>query len=417
VPAAAPGDWTTYHHDNGRTGVAPDLGPLGTLSRAWTAALDGAVFGQPLVVGARVFAATENDTVFALDAATGAVVWSAHVGTPVRRSALPCGNIDPLGITSTMVYDESTNLLFALAEQTGAQHMLVSIDATTGQVVAQRPAEPPMGDRVAHQQRAALNLLGGRVYIAYGGLFGDCGNYIGSVVSLPTTGTGALTSFAIPTQREAGIWAPGGGTLVGGNLVYAVGNGAATSGTYDGSDSVVAVTPQLQLADRFAPTTWPQDNAADLDLGSMTPALVGSFVYADGKRGTAYTLRANQFGGIGGQIAQNAVCRAFGGPAVNADTVYVPCADGLRAVRVTSTGQLQVLWRGPATGRGSPVVGGGAVWVVDYDGGTLFALDPATGAVRQQIAIGTAPHFASPTLSGTRAYVGTVSGVVAIGGA
>jgi DNA-binding beta-propeller fold protein YncE len=97
--------------------------------------------------------------------------------------------------------------------------------------------------------------------------------------------------------------------------------------------------------------------------------------------------------------------------------VYVPCADGLRAVRVTTTGQLQVLWRGPATGRGSPVVGGGAVWVVDYDGGTLFALDPATGAVRQQIAIGTAPHFASPTLSGTRAYVGTVSGVVAIGGA
>jgi hypothetical protein len=274
-----------------------------------------------------------------------------------------------------------------------------------------------MGDRVAHQQRAALNLLNGRVYVAYGGLFGDCGNYIGSVVSLPTTGAGAPVTFAIATRREAGIWAPGGGSVVGGNLVYAVGNGAATSGAYDGSDSVVALTPQLQLADRFAPTTWPQDNAADLDLGSMTPAMVGGFVFADGKRGTAYTLRTGQFGGIGGQVAQTSVCRAFGGPAVSGDTVYVPCADGLRAVRVTATGQMQVLWRGPAAGRGSPVVGGGAVWVVDYDAGTLFALDPATGAARQQIAIGVAPHFASPTLSGARAYVGTLSGVVAIAGA
>jgi len=37
--------------------------------------------------------------------------------------------------------------------------------------------------------------------------------------------------------------------------------------------------------------------------------------------------------------------------------------------------------------------------------------------VRAQLTIGTAPHFASPTLSGSRAYVGTNSGVVAVGGA
>ena len=131
---AAAGDWATYHHDNARTGVAPGLAPLGTLSRAWTTTLDGPVYGQPLIVGGRVFAATENDTVYALDAATGATAWSAHVGTPVPRSALPCGDIDPLGITSTMVYDPATNLLFALAERTGARHILVSIDATSGQV-------------------------------------------------------------------------------------------------------------------------------------------------------------------------------------------------------------------------------------------------------------------------------------------
>src|SRR5262245_52680725 len=94
-PLAA-GDWTTYHRDNARTGAAPDLAPLGTPAVAWHAQLDGAVYGQPLVVGDRILAATENDTVYSLDAATGAVRWSAHVGEPVRRSSLPCGNIDPL---------------------------------------------------------------------------------------------------------------------------------------------------------------------------------------------------------------------------------------------------------------------------------------------------------------------------------
>jgi polyvinyl alcohol dehydrogenase (cytochrome) len=78
---------------------------------------------------------------------------------------------------------------------------------------------------------------------------------------------------------------------------------------------------------------------------------------------------------------------------------------------------MQVLWRGPSTAKGSPVVGGGAVWVVDYDGGTLFALDPATGSVRQQISVGVCPHFTSPTLADDRAYVGTTTGVVAVAGA
>jgi polyvinyl alcohol dehydrogenase (cytochrome) len=415
--AAVDGDWTTYHRDNARSGVAAGLAPLGTLSRAWTATLDGAVYGQPLAVGDRIFAATENDTVYALDASTGAVVWSTHVGTPVPRSSLPCGNIDPLGITSTMVYDPETGLLFALAERTGPEHVLVSIDAATGQVSEERAAEPPRGDVIAHQQRAALNLLDDRVYIAYGGLAGDCANYIGSVVSLPTTGPAALDSYAVPTTREAGIWAPGGATVVGDNLLYAVGNGESTSGAYDGSDSVLALSPDLQLTDRFAPSTWAADNASDLDLGSMTPALVGSYVYADGKRGTAYTMRSGSLGGIGGQVAQATVCRAYGGAAVDADTVYAPCSDGPRAVRIDSAGGMQVLWRGPSTAKGSPVVGGGAVWVVDYDGGTLFALDPATGSVRQQISVGVCPHFTSPTLANDRAYVGTTTGVVAVAGA
>src|SRR5690349_21065396 len=60
-------DWPTYHRDNARAGVAPDLPAVASATRAWQAKLDGAVYGQPLVVGRRVLAATENDIVYALD--------------------------------------------------------------------------------------------------------------------------------------------------------------------------------------------------------------------------------------------------------------------------------------------------------------------------------------------------------------
>jgi outer membrane protein assembly factor BamB len=406
-------DWPTYHHDNARTGVAPSFPTVGTASVAWTARLDGAVFGQPIVVGGTVYAATENDTVYALDPASGKARWSRHLGTPVPKRDLPCGDIDPLGITGTMVYDPATGLVFALAESTGGHHTLYGIDATSGAVRVTRAAEPPKGDPIAHQQRSALTLLDGKVYIAYGGLAGDCANYIGSVVAVPTVGDGPVISYAVPTSREAGIWSPGGAVVLGDHLLYAVGNGESTSG-YDGSDSVLSLDAQLRLTDRFSPATWPDDNAHDLDLGSMSPAVVGSHVLIAGKRGTAYVLNAGHFGGVGGQVAQAEVCKAFGGSVVAGDTVYVPCTDGTRAVRVDPAGTPHVLWHAAIPARGAPVLGGGAIWVVDYDAGLLYLLDPASGAVRQKLSIGTAPHFASPTLAGEQAYVGTVTGVVAV---
>ena len=412
------GDWPTYHRDNARDGNATDLAPLSTLSVDWTTTLDGAVYGQPLVVGGRIFAATENDTVYALDPDTGGTVWSAHVGAPEPLSDLPCGNINPLGITSTMVYDPDTNRVFAVAETTGGAHTLFGINAGTGAVEVQVPVEPPLGDPKAHQQRGALTLLAGRVYIGYGGLFGDCGEYIGSVVSVTTGGAGKL-SYAVPTTREAGIWGTAGAVVDGDHLLYAVGNGESTTG-YDGSDSVISLSPDLQRTDFFAPTDWATQNAGDEDLGSMTPALVGQYVYADGKAGIGYVLRHDNLGGIGGEVSDlNNACDAFGGSAVSGNTVYLPCTTGPRAVVIGDDGTARELWRASTSvpAEGSPVIGGGAVWVVDNNGGVLYALDPGTGAALAQIRVGQAPNFASPTLSGDRAYVGTRTGVTAVGGA
>ncbi len=411
-----PGDWPVYHRDGARSGSAPGTPPPGPLRRAWSARLDGAVYGQPLVVHGRVIAATEGDSLYALDARTGKVLWRRTVGTPVAGSDLPCGNIAPLGITGTPAYDPATGLVFAVAEITGGRHVLVGVDPGDGRVLVRREAEPPRGDRLAHQQRGALAVWRGRVYIPYGGLDGDCSSYVGAVVSVPVTGSGPTASYAVPTARMGGIWAPGGPVVDGDRLLVSVGNGAST-GTYDGSDSVVALDAGLRRTDFFAPASWAADNARDADLGSLTPVRTGGHILIAGKSGTGYVLAAGRLGGVGGQVSSATVCPAYGATATDGAAVYVPCHGALRQLTVDSGGSIRLGWRMPLRSAGSPVTGGGAVWVVDYSDGELYALDAATGAVRRKTALGSVPHFVSPVLSGGRVLVGTLGGVTALDGA
>ena len=419
-PSAGAWDWPNYHRDPAHTGFAGATPPAGQLSIAWTRRLDGAVYGQPLAVGGLVIAATEGDSVYGLDRATGRVRWRAHVGTPVPLASLPCGNIDPLGITGTPVYDPATKLVYAVAETVGYHHVLVGVSVTSGRIAVRRDIPAPDGQPRFDQQRAALTLAGGRVYVAFGGLYGDCGPYRGSIVGVPASGSGPLISYLVPTAREGGIWSAGGLPVGRGGTLYAgVGNGAATGGAYDDSDSVTALSPGLRRTGIFAPAAWAADNASDLDLGSLSPVLLpGGLVLSVGKRGTGYLLDGARLGGVGGQLAQGPVCPAFGGAAARGTVAYVPCASGGMAAVDTAGHRIRVLWRGPASAAGSPVIGGGAVWVADWDAGVLYQLDPATGRVRRRIALGSPlPHFASPSLSGPFALIGTMSGVTAVAGA
>lgn len=411
--AVGASDWVTFHRDNARSGVAADVTHPAKLSVAWRARLDGAVYGQPLLLGGMVLAATENDSVYAFSPADGHVLWHTALGRPEPLSALPCGDIDPLGVTATMAYDPATGSLFVLAETEGRHHILSALDPATGSVRWTRPAEPAAGVAADAQQRGALTVAFGRVYIPYGGLAGDCGNYVGSIVAIPTTGTGKQLSYGVPTPRNGGIWTPGGLVVHGQRLLAAVGNGEET-GLYDGSDSVLALTADLKRADFFAPTQWAADNAADLDLGSMSPAVVGGYVLIAGKRGTGYVLNPDHLGGIGGQVAQTPLCAAYGTAAVDGATAYLPCHGGIRAVTAGPDG-VAVLWQAdPQSAGDPPTVGGGAVWSMDDGAGVLHALDQRTGRQIAQIDVGKAPHFASPTLAPDRAYVGTLDGVTAV---
>jgi polyvinyl alcohol dehydrogenase (cytochrome) len=420
-------DWTTFGHDAARTGRAtaqhfrPDPGP-GRAVR-----LDGPVYGQPLIVGDTVFAATENDSVYALSAADGSIFWRAHLAEPFHPR--DCGNIQPLGITGTPVYDHGR--LFVVAEDSGAHHVLTALDAASGTVTAQTTVDPPGTNRADVQQRPALSVVDGSVQAAFGGLFGDCGTYTGAVATvrfgtppMMDGGAGApppRPAFEPPvwypasTSGRGGVWAPGGAPTLDGRSYYSVGNGNAQgSAPWDGSDSVVALTADGRRAAAFAPATWAADNAADADLGSMNPALVGGHVLIAGKAGVGYLLDPADLGGGVADAAHSAPafehCHGFGAAAVEGAVAYVPCAEGVTGIRVGADGAGTVLWHATAPATGSPSIGSGFVWSTDPSAGVLYALDAATGAVAGRTPTGALPHFASPAISADRIVLGTSDG-------
>ncbi len=179
---------------------------------------------------------------------------------------------------------------------------------------------------------------------------------------------------------------------------------------------MLELSPSLRLEQYFAPASWPADNAGDLDL-STEPALLGDGgVVAAGKSRIAYLLDGPRLGGIGGQQASlSSICRADvdGGVAWVGTSVFLPCLSGIIAVRADeSPASLHRLWSS-GTGGGPPIVAGGRVWTISQ-AGTLYGLDPATGATRQQASIGVpANHFPTPGVGDGLLLAATTNEVVA----
>ena len=363
--------------------MSSDQDALGGVQLAWTSVeLDGKlIYAQPLVVGDRVLVATEGNTVASLDAATGAVAWSTDLGAPVPKSDLPGGNIDPSGITGTPLVDVSSNTIFVVAFlRTGPHHELFALDLATGTVLWHRAIDPPGLSPRVEQQRGALALSGGRIYVAFGGLSGDIGQYKGAVVSTPADGSGTLASYIVPTSRMGGIWNPTGPVVGSNGDLWVVTGNTASQTTFDYGNAVIRLSTGLSVLDYFAPTNWASLNAADLDISSLGPVLLpGGRVLAVGKSGTAYLLDAGNLGHVSAALATTGIGSApFGTAAVMGSRVFVPCSGALKAVDV-SANRVQVAWS-VSGGAGSPIVAAGYVWTLAYDG-KLKAVDPTNGSV------------------------------------
>jgi hypothetical protein len=301
---------------------------------AFKASFDGDMWAAPLYLesgpsGKGVFfAVTTSNNVFALDETSGNTVWMKNIGTPAGKPgpAAKCGSIFPLGIISTPVIDAEAGTIFvagaigdsgqilrhevhALSVDDGTERSGGwPVDVTTISAGSLKFSPQPQN------QRSALSLVSGTVYVAYGGHIGDCGQYHGWVIGIDSKDPSKRGGWA--TQGEAeGIWAAG-GMASDGNGVFAVtGNSHAGAITADHANSdgeqVVRVTG-FGMFDRAAknlyfPASWKQMDTDDADFGASSPMMLtvpGStpttYVLAISKDGHLYLLDSSNLGGMAG---------------------------------------------------------------------------------------------------------------------
>ena len=422
--------WTVYHGNALSTGVSSALKSVTTTKPAWTSAvLSGEIYGEPLVYAGDVFVATENDTVYALTSTHGSVVWSRHVASAVPSTDLPCGNISPTeGITGTPVIDPSRNEIFVVADQVVAgypEHWLYGLSTKTGHIELRERVDPPGSVPQALLQRTGLTLDRGRVVFGMGGNYGDCATYRGRVISVKETGS-TPAIFTVDNQAgnsQGAVWMGGAAPVIDakGNVWVSVGNGSVNTASqaYDDSDSVLELSSTGRLEQYFAPSSWPSDNANDLDMSTAPVLLADGQVVLAGKARIAFLLNGARLGGIGTEEASlAALCSndIDGGSAFVGMTIYLPCTTGPTAIRVTkSPAALQMLWQA-GVGGGPPIVAAGLVWTVGRNG-VLYGLNPSNGQVRQQATIGAVDNdFTTPSVGDGLMLVASSYRVVAFRG-
>jgi outer membrane protein assembly factor BamB len=415
-------NWTTYHGNPQDTGVDAAGTTLRPTRTAWTSpALDGSTYGEPLVADGRVVVATENDSVYVLAARTGKILWKRHLATAVPSADLPCGDISPtVGITGTPVVDLARREVFVDADElekgppssngVEANHQLFGLSLLTGKIELSQRAMPRAGeDQLAQLQRPGLTLDHGNVVIAYGQNAGDCpgpnGPAHGFVVAIPEKG-GALHDFQIGSGSDRGaVWMGGAAPVVDANgsvyVATADGYDQGAGQHYDDSDAVLELSRNMQLESLFYLSDWQTLSQEDLDLGTGNPVLVDGDVFQVGKTDIAYLLKQGHLGGEDGEVASLSMCSGDpdGGRAVDGSIVFVPCPNGVTAVRVSTTAPyLTQLWTDDDGANGGPVIAGGLVWTIGGDG-AVHGLNPANGHEVTSIPYGgSTNHFPTPAV-------------------
>lgn len=347
----------TYHNNAQRTGwnsaetvltpamVASNFGILATTH------LDDQVDTQPLVVtnqaiqGAGthnvVYVTTEHNTVYALDAASGAILKQRNLGAPVPLP-LGCNNNGPnVGVNGTATIDAAAHTMFVITytNVSGPEYYLHALDIST---LADKPGSPvmvstshaltPTGsynfNALMQRQRPALLDANGRIYAGFGSFCDDHGpDSRGWVLSFSKSTLAVLSAKELTNQRTtsntsdctwtgnhpcflASVWMSGYGLASdsGGNVYFTTGN--TGSGTYDSttnlSESVVKMKSDLTAPSGFfTPADEASLDTSDNDYGSggvlVLPDQPGAFPHlaaAAGKEGHMFVLNRDAMGGF-----------------------------------------------------------------------------------------------------------------------
>ncbi len=343
----------TYHDDVNRTGWNMNETTLttanvnaSTFGLLHTAALDGRADAQPLVLPNQpidgqgthdvVYVATENDTVYAVDASSGAILQSHNLGTSIPNSNKDYDdNIYPVyGIQSTPVIDPANNAIYVVTdtnEGTGAPDVyrlhklaLNNLSDLVPSVVI-TPATT-LSDGSAYtfaaqheRQRPGLLESGGAIYVAFGST-GDTQPTISrgvvagfSAANLTPVASNLYTDRAKEVSNPyylSAVWQSGFGIAAdsAGSLYFSTGNSDPNTpsyGTYNHPDSVLRVSADLStILDSFTQYNYFSQDQGDGDLGAggtmVVPDQGGIYphlIVAGGKDGRAYILNRDNLGG------------------------------------------------------------------------------------------------------------------------
>ena len=460
---------TQYHNHATRDGLYVD--PAFTPNAAanlkrdtnFNGAIAGAVYAQPLYIeggpGGRalVIVVTESNYVYALDAATGTMVWQSKVGAPVAASHLPCGDIPPLGITGTPVVDLSTRTLFfdAMTTPDGGttkRHLIYALNVDTGTTNSGWPVDVNTNAQFgtnhfsssAQNQRSALGLIDGYVYVAYSGLDGDCSTYYGWIVGVQENNPSNMLAWCTAVHG-GGSWGVGGIATDGTQPFIATGN-TMGAGSWSGGEAIIRFQPGPIFSgltnDFWAPTNWPSLDTSDQDLGGCGPLIVdvpgatpSQLVVALGKDGNEYLLNRTNLGGVTVPLAQaHLTSQQLRQAAVTYQTAlgtYVAfgtdAGQQIIAFRITPTSPPKIVgvWTNSDNGRGSPFAtstdgsNNVIVWAVGNEGDQrLHGFNGDTGAVvysgggANELMSGTR-RFSTAIAARGRIYVGNSNRVFA----
>ena len=294
------------------------------------------------------FAVTLSNMVYALDEMTGAVLWMHSIGTAPGNGFAGCGNTS--GITSTPVIDPATRTIYVAGVVNaggGVAHQIHALSVDTGDEKTGWPVDVATikGNgtmnfhAAAYNQRSALSLVGGILYVGYGGHVGDCNDYHGWVVAINTATPTMAAAWATAGQGEA-IWAAGGMASNGDGVFAVTGNANGGGATHDDSEEVVHVTGMAQVnrtTGIYYPSGWRGMDQGDLDFGAVSPVVItvagatpATMVAATSKDGHFYLLNPANLGGMAGHLLDLQI--AGGGMSIRAAQAAYVSTTGVHVV-------------------------------------------------------------------------------------
>jgi hypothetical protein len=347
------------------------------LDATFNATFNGAMWASPLYFehgpgGKGIFiAVTTGNDVYALDETTGMVTWHANIGNSPTMNGVGCGNIHPLGVVSTPVIDPTPgpdgfgtlyvagaigttdidhHAAFALSLKDGSTRAGWPVNVSAVQAAVATAAGVNDFHPAASNQRSALSLVGGILYIAYGGHDGDCDTYHGWVVAINASDPTKTGAWMTAGQGQA-IWAAGGMASDGNGVIAVTGNSTANLDPHTDSELVVRVTGMATVnrssATTFYPTgantLWRMLDQTDRDFGANSPVVVpvagSNYVAAVTKNGELFVLNASNFGGTdpGNLIPPGGSYLKVAGDGMNIHTALAAYSSAMTGTHVTFT--------------------------------------------------------------------------------